>query len=64
MVRLPQIPEDAPRAQRKKLKSSELSKELVVLPLLVQLEREPQIRAKKPAGNSDTPLMKAAHGSH
>ncbi|XP_066477968.1 uncharacterized protein KIAA2012 homolog [Tiliqua scincoides] len=50
MFRLPQISEDSPKAQRKKLKSSELSKELVVLPLLVQLEREPYIKAKKPAG--------------
>ncbi|KAJ6665258.1 hypothetical protein lerEdw1_004307, partial [Lerista edwardsae] len=50
MVRLPQIPEDSPRAQREKLKSSELSKELVVLPLLIRLEREPQIRAKKQQG--------------
>ncbi|XP_053141316.1 uncharacterized protein KIAA2012 homolog [Hemicordylus capensis] len=50
IFRLPQISEDSPKAQREKLKSSELSKELLVLPLLIQLEREPKSQVKKLAG--------------
>ncbi|XP_054827800.1 uncharacterized protein KIAA2012 homolog [Eublepharis macularius] len=48
IFRLPVISEDPLRARRQKLKSRELPKELLVLPLLVRLERDPQAKRKKP----------------
>ncbi|KAH0621652.1 hypothetical protein JD844_023184 [Phrynosoma platyrhinos] len=50
IFRLPQISEDSPRAPWKKTTCSELSKELAVLPLLVHLGRETQIKVKKLKG--------------
>ncbi|XP_039210533.1 uncharacterized protein KIAA2012 homolog isoform X1 [Crotalus tigris] len=46
--KLPQIAESSPNVQREKIKPSELSKELVILPLLVQSESP--TKAKHPRG--------------
>ncbi|XP_077175285.1 uncharacterized protein KIAA2012 homolog isoform X5 [Paroedura picta] len=48
MFRLPQISDEQLRAQRAKLKSRMLPKELTIFPLLVRLSREPHTKRKNP----------------
>ncbi|TFK13581.1 hypothetical protein DR999_PMT03070 [Platysternon megacephalum] len=48
-LKLPSIPEESPRAQvphRKQFRSSDPPKELLILPLLIQLQTQPETKAK------------------
>ncbi|XP_063160115.1 uncharacterized protein KIAA2012 homolog [Candoia aspera] len=45
--KLPQIAESSPSIQREKIKPSELSKELVILPLLVQSESQTKVKKSR-----------------
>ncbi|KAM6459163.1 uncharacterized protein KIAA2012 homolog [Liasis olivaceus] len=57
--KLPQIAESSPSVQREKIKPSELSKELVILPLLVQSESQAKVKksretcSKEPKSETD-----------
>nr|XP_060622548.1 uncharacterized protein LOC132769474 [Anolis sagrei ordinatus] len=57
IFRLPQIPEDSPRAPWKQCAARELSKELVVLPLLVHVGRETQDKVKRLKGTCSNELQ-------
>ncbi|XP_062818106.1 uncharacterized protein KIAA2012 homolog isoform X1 [Anolis carolinensis] len=57
ILRLPQIPEDSPRVPWKQCAASELSKELVVLPLLVHMGRETQAKVKRLKGTCSNDLQ-------
>ncbi|KAF7243664.1 50S ribosomal protein L11, partial [Varanus komodoensis] len=62
IFRLPPVSEALSRTHRKKLQSGDLSKELVILPLLVQLEGVPQTKARRPRGTAMVLGGKKAHG--
>ncbi|XP_070588106.1 uncharacterized protein KIAA2012 homolog isoform X3 [Erythrolamprus reginae] len=51
--KLPQIAESSPSVQRGKMKPSELSKELVILPLLVQSESPPKAKKSRGTGSKE-----------